>query len=118
MGAKENPGALAGATGTNQNSLWSWFDNNLKREADASKLVSALMNCSAQDRVSFLEIILDALAPDWRAVALIDDMQDARWWAASASDRQRKAMALASYEAMPEPARRSFVAYITGARHG
>ncbi|MBX4377822.1 hypothetical protein K4H02_22465, partial [Mycobacterium tuberculosis] len=63
--AKENPGALAGATGTDIESFWSWFDRNLKRQIMASELVSALLNCAPEDRVPFLELQLDQLRPGW-----------------------------------------------------
>ncbi|RKS52164.1 hypothetical protein BDE18_1467 [Paracoccus pantotrophus] len=116
--AKENPGALAGATGTDLKSFWSWFDHNLKRQIAASELVSALLNCAPEDRVPFLEILLDQLRPGWPQSLLIDLMREARWWVTNASRAERKAYCLACHEGMPEDDQRSFVAYITGARHG
>lgn len=115
---KENPGALAGATGTDLKSFWSWFDHNLKRQIAASELVSALLNCAPEDRVPFLELLLDHLRPGWPQSLLIDLMREARWWVTNASRAERKAYCLACYEGMPEDDKRSFVAYITGARHG
>jgi len=117
-GAKENPGALAGATGTNLESFWSWFDHNLNRQLAASKLVASLLNCEPADRVSFLANLLGQMWPDFPRLLLIDAMRECRDYAADLPAPYRKAMALACWECMPEAGRRAFLRHVTGATHG
>ena len=43
----------------------------------ASELVSALLNCAPEDRVPFLELLLDQLRPGWPQSFLIDLLREA-----------------------------------------
>ena len=53
--AKENPGALAGATEVKVENFWEWFDSNVKRQAGASRIIEAVLSCDPEDRVLFLD---------------------------------------------------------------
>lgn len=109
-----NPGALAGATGANLDSFWSWFDTNADRQARASRVIDAVLDCDPEDRVLFLETILDQIRPGWPRSFNIDVMEEAGWWADTATTPERKAYMLACYRRLSRTDKESFLTYITG----
>ena len=98
--------------------FWSWFDGNLRRQLSAGRLVCSIMELPPNDRIPFLEIMLDALRPGWPQSHLIDLMDEARWWVASSTLAERKAYCLSCYEGLSDADQRSFVAHVTGRRDG
>ena len=112
--AKENPGALAGATEVDLEGFWSLFDHNLIRQAQASRIIDAVLSCDPEDRVLFLETILDQIRPGWPKSFNIDVMEEAGWWADTASTPERKAYMLACYRRLSRTDKESFLTYITG----
>ena len=112
---KENPGALAGATGEHSTAFWDQFQRNTRRSADASRLIDAVFACDPDDRLWLVEMIFDQLrphepdfAPDHHAMIW------ARGWVQFASRAERKAFALACFEALAEPDRAAFLDYVNG----
>ena len=112
--AKENPGALAGATEADLKGFWSLFDHNLIRQAQASRIIEAVLSCDPEDRVLFLETILDQIRPGWPKSFNIDVMEEAGWWADSATTPERKAYMLACYRRLSRTDKEAFLTYITG----
>ncbi|MFC3570227.1 hypothetical protein [Paracoccus simplex] len=112
--AKENPGALAGATEVKVENFWEWFDSNVKRQAGASRIIEAVLSCDPEDRVLFLETILDQIRPGWPKSFNIDVMEEAGWWADGATTPERKAYMLACYRRLSRTDKEAFLTYITG----
>ncbi|WP_224767380.1 hypothetical protein [Paracoccus yeei] len=110
----ESPGALAGATGTDIEGFWSLFDNNLTRQAQASRIIEAVLACEPADQVLFLETILDQIRPGWPKSFNIDVMEEAGWWADTATTPERKAYMLACYRRLSWADKQAFQTYITG----
>ncbi|WP_246175229.1 hypothetical protein [Paracoccus limosus] len=110
----ENPGALAGATGADLEGFWSLFNHNLERQAQASRIIDAVLSCDPEDRVLFLETILDQIRPGWPKSFNIDVMEEAGWWADTASTPERKAYMLACYRRLSRTDKEAFLTYITG----
>jgi len=111
----ENPGALAGATGADIEGFWGLFDNNLNRQVQASRIVEAVLDCGPEDRVLFLETILDQIRPGWPQSFNIDVMQEASWWADTATRPEIKAYAVTCYRRLSREDKKAFLNYITGA---
>ncbi|WP_017998090.1 hypothetical protein [Paracoccus sp. N5] len=109
-----NPGALAGATEVKVENFWEWFDSNVKRQAGASRIIEAVLSCDPEDRVLFLETLLDQIRPCWPKSFNIDVMEEAGWWADSATTPERKAYMLACYRRLSRTDKESFLTYITG----
>ena len=110
----DNLGALAGATEVKVENFWEWFDSNVKRQAGASRIIEAVLSCDPDDRVLFLETILDQIRPGWPKSFNIDVMEEAGWWADSATTPERKAYMLACYRRLSRADKESFLTYITG----
>lgn len=110
----ENPGALAGATGTDIEGFWSLFEDNLNRRAQATRIIDAVLDCGPEDRVLFLETILDQIRPGWPKSFNIDVMEEAGWWADTATTPERKAYLLACYRRLSRADKAAFLTYITG----
>ncbi|HWL56399.1 MAG TPA: hypothetical protein VNQ78_06930 [Paracoccus sp. (in: a-proteobacteria)] len=111
----ENPGALAGATGTDIESFWDWFDSNATRNTKASNLAKAVADCDPADQILFLETMLDALRPGWPQSSYGLLMEEAGWWADNSTRAEKKAYMLACYRRLPLEDRKAFLNYITGA---
>ena len=109
-----NPGALAGATEAKVEKFWEWFDSNVKRQAGASRIIEAVLSCDPEDRVLFLETILDQIRPGWPKSFNIDVMEEAGWWADTATTPERKAYMLACYRRLSRTDKEAFLTYITG----
>ena len=96
----ESPGALAGATGAD-NEVWlDWIDNNLKRESAARGLLQAVFACDARDRVPLMERFIDVMRAGQPTTGFGPIMAEAREWAVWATRAELKAYALAACEAM------------------
>ncbi len=111
--AKENPGALAGATGDFE--IGEWFariDHNLKRESSARALAQAVADCDPDDRLPFLERIIEGLRPGQPSVGFGPIMVEARDWASWASRTELKAYCLAAYEAMSGRDQAAFLGHL------
>lgn len=115
MPANENPGALAGATGANVQTIAERADDTLKRLSAARTLADATAACPPDDRVPFLERLLDELRPGWPIPAFMGRvMAEARFWADMASRAELKAYAAACVERMPSDDRAAFLAFLAG----
>ncbi|MDS9467931.1 hypothetical protein RGQ15_10175 [Paracoccus sp. MBLB3053] len=106
--------ALAGATEVEIESFWDWAEINADRQAKASKVIESVMDCEPEDRVLFLETILDQIRPGWPKSFNIDVMEEAGWWADTATTPERKAYMLACYRRLSRADRAAFLTYITG----
>ena len=89
------------------------IEANARRQAAARDLVNAALNCGA-DAVRFLEIIHAALSPGHPVPNPYRLMPEAREWASCASTAERKAYALACYEALPPAEQAAFLHHISG----
>lgn len=107
-----NPGALAGATGTDDKAFLAWFDNNLERQAAARALIAAVLDCRPEDQALFLEIILDNIRPGWPKAYNIDLMEEASWWADNSTRSERKAYMLACYRRLSPEDQTAFLAFV------
>lgn len=110
--AKENPGALAGATGIDIREWLARIDHNLKRESSARALARAVADCDPADRLPFLERIVEGLRAGEPSVGFGPIMAEARDWAAWASRDELKAYCLAAYEAMSGRDQAAFLGHL------
>ncbi|WP_135058839.1 hypothetical protein [Paracoccus salipaludis] len=111
----ENPGALAGATGADLHSSAFTHDHTLNRLRTASALACAVAACDSDDRVPFLERLLEELRPGWPQVPfLCGVMEEAGFWADMASRVELKAYCLASYQRMTPADQAAFLGYVQG----
>ena len=83
--------------------------------ADTARIVGAVYACARENRLPLIEATFEhlragepAFATDW------DAMDWARRWAQIASRAERKAYALACFEALAEPDRLAFLDYVSG----
>lgn len=111
---QKTPGALAGTTGADIEGFWSRFDDNLSRKAQASAVVAAVLECDPEDRVLFLEAILDQIRPGWPQAYYCNLMEEAAWWADNSSRAERKAYCLACFNRMPARDQAAFLDYVQG----
>lgn len=112
----ENPGALTGATGAELHSWLEWIDHNMQREAAARRLMNAVLDCPPVDRVPLMEFFIDALRGGAPLPAFGGIMAEARDWVAWASRAERKAYALASFEAMDAQDQAAFLRHVQPGR--
>lgn len=110
----ESPSALAGATGADIQEWFSWIDDNIRWEDAARKLAVAILNCDPSHRLELLERFYDALRPGFPIVALSSVMDEAAFWADSASPAERKAYCLATFNRMPSHEQAAFLEYVQG----
>ena len=111
----ENPGALAGATGVIEKSIEDLADCIARWTVDASCITSAVYACAPENRLPLIEATYEHLCAGAPVFAADQDaMTWARCWAEIASRAERKAYALACFEAMPAHDQRAFLAYVTG----
>ena len=108
---KQNPGALAGATGAACEVGNFKTQEYRERAVSATRLCAAIAECHPEDAVLILSAALQDMAagaplPVWQSA-----LEDARWWASYATQFELKAWCLASFEAMHPKARTGFLAY-------
>lgn len=132
-GENENPGALAGATGAETQSVKDLANNSpngapeasLPAHENAARLygdivgvlgvLRAVFEINPADRLTVLESVYADLCAGPPAFAADQDaMAWAKCWAAIASRAERKAYALACFEALGERDQQAFLAYVTG----
>lgn len=108
------------SNGSEENSasanVWEDFQHNLNRSIAAVELIEAVLDCAPRDRVLFLETILDQIRPGWPRSFNIDVMQEASWWADTATRPELKAYALTCYRRLSRDDKQAFLTYITGAK--
>lgn len=86
---------------------------NMARQAKAHALTEALLNCDRDDRIPFLEAMLDGLRAGMPLPSFGQVMAEANFWAEQASRAERKAYCAACFASLaPEDqiAFRSFIA--------
>lgn len=109
---KEKPGALAGATGLNSKSA-NYEDDTTQWLDDASRIGAAIDACNPKNRLPLVEMAFEYLCAGAPGFATDQDaMTWARCWAGIASRAERKAYALACFEALAEPDRQAFLAHV------
>lgn len=87
---------------------------NMAREAQAHALIGAAMACDRDDRLPFLEAILEGLRAGMPIPLFGQVMAEAKFWAESASRAERKAYCAACF-ALLEPADQdAFRSFIDG----
>ena len=112
--ANENPGALAGATGANSKAVSFKTLEYRNRAERATTLCMAIADCHRDDAVRLLAAALEDLAFGSPLPSLINAMAAARWWASYATEDERKAYCLASFDAMSQTAQSAFLAHVQG----
>ena len=110
----EDPGALAGATEVDLESLWNVVEVNAKRAAKARGVVDALLRVDPQDR----PLVLDALRHQFRAGApqayVIDLMMEAAHWVEISTQKERRAYFFSIWAEMTQAERASFRQWAQG----
>lgn len=89
------------------------IEENARRQIAARHLINAALNCGA-DAARFLEIIHAHLSPGHPIPNPYGLMTEAREWASWASTAERKAYALACYEALPPADQVAFLSHVSG----
>lgn len=86
---------------------------NMRREAQAHALTQAVIGCDRDDRIPFLEAILDGLRAGMPIALFGKIMDEANFWAEQASRAERKAYCAACFACLDredQDAFRSFIA--------
>lgn len=84
-----------------------------RREASAFAVLDALMACEKQDRLQFLEALMDGIRKGM-PYSLHDGqvMAEANWWAEEASRAERKAYCAACYTRLSPADQSAFRSFI------
>lgn len=110
----ENPGALAGATGTIQeNGGFQSAEYHLRLER-AKSLAFAIGECHPDDAVLIMAAALDDLRPGQPIAAFQSLMIEANSWAAFATRNELKCYAVAAFNAMRSVDQAAFLAHVRG----
>ena len=110
--AKENPGALAGATGADQPKKTFTSTEYRNRAEAATSLCLSIANCDPKDACQIMEAALVDLGAGAPIPPLLSVMDAATGWAEWASITELKAYALACYHRMRPADRAAFLAYV------
>lgn len=89
---------------------------NMAREAKAHALIEALMDCDRDDRLPFLEAILNGLRAGQPLPAFGQIMAEANFWAEQASRAERKAYCAACFAKLDREDQDAFRSFITEQR--
>lgn len=89
---------------------------NMRREAQAHALISALMDCEPDDRLPFLEALMEGLRAGAPLPFFGRVMDEARFWAKTASRAERKAYCAAIFENLSPVDQDAFRAFISPER--
>ncbi|WP_299363107.1 hypothetical protein [uncultured Paracoccus sp.] len=109
----KNPSALAGATGVDVQSVTLFDYVTLTRLQAASALAGAIAACDSEDRIPFLELLLQELRPGWPQVPFLCELvEEAGFWADRASRAELKAYCLSCYQRMRPDDQAAFLAYV------
>lgn len=111
---KENPGALAGATGDSVTGMVIQSAEYRLRAERATTLALAIADCHPDDAVPILSAALDDLRPGQPVTAFLSQMDEAGTWAAFATRQECKAYALAAFNAMRPADQAAFLAHVQG----
>lgn len=87
------------------------IDTNMDREAAAGRLIDAVLSLDRDDRIPFVEALLDGLRAGMPIPLHGTIMDEARFWASSAARAERKAYCLAAFEALDEKDKAAFLAH-------
>lgn len=109
---KENPGALAGASGVDQLSISFRTEEYRKRAEAATALCHAIADCEPEDAAPILEAALLSFGAGSPVPPLMTLMGEANTWAEFATGAELKAYCLAAYTKMTPAHRAGFLAYI------
>ncbi|MFN4101998.1 MAG: hypothetical protein ACK4GT_19725 [Pararhodobacter sp.] len=90
------------------------LEANMRREAQAYALTEALLNCDRDDRVPFLESILDGLRAGMPIPLFGKIMAEASFWAGEASRAELKAYCAACYARLTPEDQAAFRSFIDG----
>lgn len=88
----------------------------MAREAKAHALTEAVLNCAPDDRLPFLEAILNGLRAGQPLPAFGQIMAEAMDWARSACRAEHKAYCAACWQHLSPDDQAAFRAFIGGAR--
>lgn len=95
---KENPGALAGATGEIEKQSLQAADYRMRAEC-ATALAEAIGDCHPDDAVQLMVAALHDLTPEGpRCDMFLSAAEDAAWWASVAAPAQLSAVLAATLE--------------------
>lgn len=108
----ENPAAAGTANGVDIHDWLAWIDDNTQRELAARRFVAALQACHPDDRLSLLEMALDALRPGFPVPLLGGIMAEAHFWAERATRAQLKAYTWSCYSRLPGSDRAAFLRHV------
>lgn len=114
--AWNDPVAGVPATGASIQDWLSWIDNNLRRSIQARALAEALVDCDPEVRLLLLESAHEFFRTGSPLVPLGNVMDEATFWADTASPAERKAYCLACYVRMPAEHQAAFLEYV-GEKH-
>ena len=108
---KENPGALAGATG---DILGVTFKSEYyrNRAETATKLGRAIAECHPKDACIIMEAALDNLTEGHPYYPICRTIDEAGYWADQATRNERKAFALANFTRLSKADQAAFLAYV------
>ncbi len=112
--AKENPGALAGASGALD--MGNVFKSQAyrNRAAAATSLALAIANCDPSDACEIMAAALSDLSIGMPIAPLISVMDEAGFWADLATQDELKAYTLACFTRMTPRNKAAFLGYVGG----
>lgn len=87
---------------------------NMAREAKAHALTEAVLNCDRDDRLPFIEAVLDGLRAGMPMPLFGQIMAEANFWAGEASRAELKAYCAACYARLTPEDQAAFRSFIDG----
>lgn len=111
---KENPGAVAAASGATSLNQWSVSQGYAHRAKAATALATAIADCHPQDACEIMAAALADLSIHFPVPPLFSVMDQASFWARMATQNEAKAYALACYRQLTPRNRAGFLGYVQG----
>ena len=87
------------------------IDTNMGREAAAGRLIEAVLSLDRDDRLPFVEALIEGLRAGMPVPLHGAIMEEARFWAERAARAERKAYCLAAFEALDPKDKAAFLAH-------
>ena len=109
----KNPGALAGATGAEYEVSDFRTADYRRRVEHASALRLAMEYCHPEDAALVMSDALERMRKGAPIPPLMNAMEEARDWAATATPFERKAWLLACFDAISPKDQAGFLAYVS-----
>lgn len=86
-------------------------ERNMRRQAQGYALIQALLNCERDDRIPFLEALMEGLRAGMPIALFGTIMAEANFWAEQASRAERKAYCAACFSCLTPDDQAAFLSF-------